>query len=72
VSISISLVGAIVGELPTGAQAGLGARLLSGSYYGQTVQIWSALFMAAILAALLLALVSLAERLTLKAMGGRG
>lgn len=71
VSISISLVGAIVGELPTGAQAGLGARLLSGSYYGQTVQIWSALFMAAILAALLLMLVSLAERLTLKAMGAR-
>jgi NitT/TauT family transport system permease protein len=71
VSISISLVGAIVGELPTGAQAGLGARLLSGSYYGQTVQIWSALVMAAILAALLLALVSLAERLTLRAMGGR-
>ncbi len=71
VSISISLVGAIVGELPTGAQAGIGARLLSGSYYGQTVQIWSALFMAAILAALLLALVSLLERLTFKAMGGR-
>ena len=47
VAIAISLVGAIVGELPTGAQAGLGARLLSGSYYGQTVQIWSALVMAA-------------------------
>ncbi len=71
VSISISLVGAIVGELPTGAQAGLGARLLSGSYYGQTVQIWSALFMATILAALLLALVSIVEKLTLRAMGGR-
>ncbi len=71
VSISISLVGAIVGELPTGAQAGLGARLLSGSYYGQTVQIWSALFMATILAALLLALVNIAEKLTLRAMGGR-
>jgi NitT/TauT family transport system permease protein len=71
VSISISLVGAIVGELPTGAQAGLGARLLSGSYFGQTVQIWAALLMAAILAALLIAAVSLAERLTHKAMGGR-
>ncbi len=46
VAIAISLVGAIVGELPTGAQAGLGARLLSGSYYGQTIQIWSALIMA--------------------------
>ena len=41
-----SLVGAIVGELPTGAQEGLGARLLSGSYYGQTLQIWAALAMA--------------------------
>jgi NitT/TauT family transport system permease protein len=71
VSISISLVGAIVGELPTGAQAGIGARLLSGSYYGQTVQIWSALVMAAILALLLVGAIVLAERLTLKAMGAR-
>ncbi|MFX5918543.1 ABC transporter permease subunit, partial [Acinetobacter baumannii] len=29
VSVAISVVGAIVGELPTGGQAGLGARLLS-------------------------------------------
>ena len=49
-AIAISLVGAIVGELPTGAQAGLGARLLAGSYYGQTIQIWAALFAAAALA----------------------
>ena len=53
VAISIALVGAIVGELPTGAVAGLGARLLAGSYYGQTVQIWSALLMAAALAGIL-------------------
>jgi NitT/TauT family transport system permease protein len=71
VAISISLVGAIVGELPTGAQAGIGARLLSGSYYGQTVQIWSALVMAALMAALLVMAVSLAERLTLRLMGAR-
>ncbi|MFO1048228.1 MAG: ABC transporter permease [Geminicoccaceae bacterium] len=69
VAVAISLVGAIVGELPTGAQAGLGARLLSGSYYGQTVQIWAALFMASFLAAGLVALIGLAERLTLRAMG---
>ena len=43
-------VGAIVGELPTGAVAGLGARLLTGSYFGLTIQIWSALVMASILA----------------------
>jgi NitT/TauT family transport system permease protein len=72
VAISISLVGAIVGELPTGAQAGIGARLLSGSYYGQTIQIWSALVLAALMAAALIAAVALAERLTLKAMGVRG
>ena len=43
VGIAAGLVGAMVAELPTGAQAGLGARLLTGSYYGNTVQIWSAL-----------------------------
>jgi NitT/TauT family transport system permease protein len=71
VAIAISLVGAIVAELPTGAQAGLGARLLTGSYYGQTVQIWAALFAAAIVASVLVALTGLAERLTLRAMGLR-
>ena len=62
VAIAAGLVGAIVGELPTGAQAGLGARLLTGSYYGNTVQIWSALVMAALLGLALTAAVSLAER----------
>lgn len=69
VAVAISLVGAIVGELPTGAVAGLGARLLAGSYYGQTVQIWSALIMAAALAALLVSLVGLANRMVLRRMG---
>jgi NitT/TauT family transport system permease protein len=62
VAVAISLVGAIVGELPTGATAGLGARLLTGSYYGQTVQIWSALVMASFLAAMLVGLIGLIER----------
>ena len=69
VAIAISLVGAIVGELPTGAVAGLGARLLAGSYYGQTIQIWSALLSAAVLAACLVALVGVANRIVLKLMG---
>jgi NitT/TauT family transport system permease protein len=71
VAIAISLVGAIVGELPTGATAGLGARLLSGSYFGQTVQIWSALLMAALLGAGLVALIALIERFVLDLMGVR-
>jgi NitT/TauT family transport system permease protein len=71
VAIAISLVGAIVGELPTGAQAGLGARLLAGSYYGQTIQIWSALVTAALLAATMVALVGVVEQLLLRRMGAR-
>ncbi|SOC41719.1 NitT/TauT family transport system permease protein [Rhizobium subbaraonis] len=71
VAVAISLVGAIVGELPTGAVAGLGARLLAGSYYGQTVQIWAALFMAAGVAALLVVIVGLAHSAVLKRMGAR-
>lgn len=69
VGIAAALVGAIVAELPTGAVAGLGARLLSGSYYGQTVQIWSALFAAAILAAGMVALIGVIQRATLRRMG---
>ena len=69
VAMAASLVGAIVAELPTGAVAGLGARLLAGSYYGQTIQIWSALISAAVLAAGLVALVGLAQRVVLARMG---
>ncbi|MFZ9199325.1 MAG: ABC transporter permease [Paracoccaceae bacterium] len=69
VGMAASLVGAIVGELPTGAVAGLGARLLSGSYYGQTVQIWAALFAAAVVAAGMVMLIGMVERSTLKRMG---
>ena len=69
IAIAISLVGAIVGELPTGAVAGLGARLLTGSYYGQTIQIWSALISAATLAALLVISVNIISQMTFKLMG---
>lgn len=69
VGVAASLVGAIVGELPTGAVAGLGARLLVGSYYGQTIQIWSALISAAILAALLVGTIGLVQKVTLRRMG---
>ena len=68
VGIAAALVGAIVGELPV-QQGGLGVRLLSGSYYGQTVQIWAALFAAAILAAGLVGIVGLIERKVLARMG---
>lgn len=66
VAIAAGLVGAMVAELPTGAQAGLGARLLTGSYYGNTVGIWSALVLSALLGLLLTGAVALAEKLLLK------
>jgi NitT/TauT family transport system permease protein len=69
VAIAIALTGAIVGELPTGAVAGLGARLLVGSYNGLTLMIWSALVAAAVMAAGLVWLVGFAERRTLTRMG---
>jgi len=69
IGMAASLVGAIVGELPTGAIRGLGARMLTGSYYGQTIQIWSALFAAAILAATLVGIIGIIQRRTLKRMG---
>jgi NitT/TauT family transport system permease protein len=71
VAITISLIGAIVAELPTGGEAGIGARLLAGSYYGQTVQIWAALLAAAILASGLIGLVDLAEKMVGLRMGAR-
>ena len=69
IAIAISIVGAVVAELPTGAVAGLGARLLAGSYYGQTIQIWSALVMASILAGSLVWIVDIVGRLVTKRMG---
>lgn len=69
IGISASLVGTIVAELPTGAKAGFGARMLVGDQYGQPLVSWAALFAAAFTAAALVGLFSLIERMTLKRMG---
>ncbi len=69
IAMAAALVGAIVAELPINQNGGLGARMLVGSYYGQTIQIWSALISAAVLAAVLVALIGLVQRVTLGRMG---
>jgi NitT/TauT family transport system permease protein len=69
IGIAASLVGTIVAELPTGARAGFGARMLVGDQYGQPLVSWAALFGAAITAAALVGLFGLIERITLKRMG---
>ncbi len=71
VAISVALVGAIVGELSTGVAAGLGARMLTGSYYGQILQIWAALFAAACLSCLLIWAVNRAQHITNRMMGAQ-
>lgn len=69
VAIAIALTGAIVGELPTGAQGGLGSRMLVGFNFGQTMQVWSALFAGSILAAMLVYSVGRSEKIVLAKMG---
>ncbi len=69
VAVAASLVGAVVAEMTKSEDGGFGARLLAGSYYGQTIQIWAALFAAAFCAAMLVMLVGLVDRAVSKRMG---
>jgi NitT/TauT family transport system permease protein len=69
VGIALALVGTIVGELPTGAIDGLGARILIGDQYGTPLIIWSALFMAALLAGILVTAIGFLQKITLRKMG---
>jgi len=69
VGVAASLVGAIVAEMTKSEDGGLGARLLAGSYYGQTIQIWAALFAASACACGLIGLVAVAERMVARRMG---
>jgi NitT/TauT family transport system permease protein len=71
VAIAIALTGAIVGELPTGAQGGLGSRMLVGFNFGQTMHVWSALVAGSVLAATLVFLVERCERAVNSKMGAR-
>jgi NitT/TauT family transport system permease protein len=71
VAVAAALVGAIVGELPTGAVDGLGARMLVASQFGQPLLMWAALFAAAAVAGVLILLVGGVERLVARRMGVR-
>jgi NitT/TauT family transport system permease protein len=71
VGIAIALIGALVAELTYTANGGLGVRLLTGSYNGQTVTIWAVLLVCAALAATLVVAVGIAERYVLRVMGAQ-
>jgi NitT/TauT family transport system permease protein len=68
IGAAAALVGAVVAEVTKSEDGGLGARLLAGSYYGQTVQIWAALFAAATLSACLVGIIALTGRVVLRRM----
>ncbi|MEH6835499.1 MULTISPECIES: ABC transporter permease [Falsihalocynthiibacter] len=69
IGIAAALIGAIVAELSSSPLRGFGGRMLTGSYYGQTIQIWSALFSAAVMAACLVGFIDFLQRVTLRRMG---
>ena len=69
VAVAAALIGTIVGELPTGAIEGLGARMLIGSQFGEPLIMWSALFAAAILAGMLIVVVGAIEQAARRRMG---
>jgi NitT/TauT family transport system permease protein len=71
VAIAAALVGAIVGELPTGAVEGLGARMLVASQFGQPLLMWASLFMAALVAGVLILGVGAVQKLADARMGVR-
>lgn len=69
IGIAVALVGTIVGELPTGATGGLGARILIGDQFGTPLVIWAALFIAALLVGLLVNFIGFLQKITLGKMG---
>jgi len=71
VAVALSVTGAVVAEIPTGAQVGLGARLLAGSYYGLPEMMWGALVLASGLALSMILCVRLGEAAVRRMQGGR-
>ena len=73
IAMALAISGAIVAELPTGAQAGLGARLLLASYNGLMLMLWATLVVACLTAGLATGIIGLVERLVMGRGGlGRG
>ncbi len=68
VSATASVVGAIVGELPSSRSDGLAAAILraSGNYAAEPEKLWAAIIMASLVGMLFFSIVSLAERRVLR------
>jgi NitT/TauT family transport system permease protein len=70
ISATASVVGAVVGELPSGSRNGLGGAILNFNQYystsGGPERLWAAIIMAAAVGIVFFVVVSLVERLVLK------
>jgi NitT/TauT family transport system permease protein len=68
VSATGSVVGAIVGELPSSRSDGLAAAILraSGNYASEPEKLWAAIVMASLVGILFFAAIALLERLVMR------
>jgi NitT/TauT family transport system permease protein len=66
IGVTASLVGAIIAELPSGSEHGLGQSLVASSQYSANIQLWSTMLGAALLGLVLYGAVVLAERLIVR------
>jgi NitT/TauT family transport system permease protein len=68
VSATASVVGAIIGELPSGIREGLGGAILNFNQYytSDPAKLWAAILIAALVGIVFFVLVSVIERLTLR------
>jgi NitT/TauT family transport system permease protein len=67
ISATASVVGAIIGELPSGIREGLGGAILNFNQYytSDPAKLWAAILIAALVGISFFAVVSFVERLTL-------
>jgi NitT/TauT family transport system permease protein len=68
IASTASVVGAIIGELPSGIQTGMGVAILNFSrYYNQSPpRLWATILVAGLVGILFFALIALVERLVVR------
>lgn len=68
IASTASVVGAIIGELPSGAQDGLGIAILNfARYYNQSPpRLWATIFIAGLVGILFFTVIAVIERLVVR------
>jgi NitT/TauT family transport system permease protein len=71
IGITASLIGAIVSELPTGSQTGLGVSILGASSSGLTINLWATIVACGLLGLLMYGVIVATESLVVRAKVGQ-